>query len=333
MTDEKITEKEVNYSMNYEKLAKTFENVNTTAIVATEVSHHGTTRIAIQLNATKPDFLFRKHFYLYENFESSLLDVAAILKKANKIVFDTEETGNFIRRYFTDFDDYVFFYDFAKEIIPKEQFKIIGISTSAFDIYSLLFNEAKEYQDEFTLFEYTECMRKAINGLLLHCTMRNKFKFSPKKDSFYLDYAERVMKENKKFAVVNYVKNNENEQLAAVKIDTAQERIFIGTDDEDSRKLLKEFFSDVDVLILYDNEKEILEYLSRCHKGIPYVFSIINISQMQKEILGESDLNILWLLSFYCLGFDYLYKFCGIESLREYYTLVHLILNEYRKMK
>ena len=51
-----------------EKAIQTFMNVKTTVIVATEKKDNFDTRIALMVNSTEPDFLFRRKFFLYDFF-------------------------------------------------------------------------------------------------------------------------------------------------------------------------------------------------------------------------------------------------------------------------
>lgn len=83
-----------------EKAIQTFMNVKTTVIVATEKKDNLDTRIALMVNSTEPDFLFRRKFFLYENFDDNVLDVSRILKKADKIVYDCKSTYDLLKKYY-----------------------------------------------------------------------------------------------------------------------------------------------------------------------------------------------------------------------------------------
>ena len=143
------------------------------------------------------------------------------------------------------------------------------------------------------------------------------------------------MKQPEKVAVVNYINHNGYEYFSASKPNSPTlDRILISSNDDESRQMLKEFLSDIEVLIVYDSfnrPEKMVQYLHKIYGRTQYSFSIIDICKLQKELFGNADIGKIELLVYYFTGFEYLYKCYGIELLNKLYDLVELMLADSEK--
>ena len=314
------------------------EKAQNVAILAAEYGEtKDTIRVcAMQCKADTDNYLYKRSTVLFENLDDSILKVSDIIKGSDVLIFDDEFTGNMLRRYF-DFDHkrWTIFYDIAAALLPASKMSLLNGSRAATDIYHLLYNTQSDC-NATSLFDIVDRTRKGINAIYRYQMLRKSVLSLKNKQSDYIDHICNLLKDGESnMAVLNYSNLKGFRTLSGVKPASPTFEQFLATDctnNKSSRDTVIEFFAGVDTLVIFDeNETELIHYLREVLSA-PFKFNVVNIYTVAREMFITAPKNKVDLLNYYLLAFEILYGdyFDAFERLSEYYSVLQLMLSDYK---
>ena len=291
---------------------------------------------AMHCKADTDNYLYKRSTVLFENLDDSILKLSDIIKDSDVLIFDDEFTGNMLRRYF-DFDHkrWTIFYDIAAALLPASKMSLLNGSRAATDIYRLLYNTQFDC-NATSLFDIVDQTRKGINAIYRYQMLRKSVLSLKNKQSDYIDHIRNLLKDaESNVAVLNYSNLKGFRTLSGVKPTSPTLEQFLATDctnNKNSRDTVIEFFAGVDTLVIFDeNEKELIHYLREVLSA-PFKFNVVNIHTVAREMFTTAPKNKVDLLNYYLLAFEILYGdyFDAFEQLSEYYSVLQLMLSDYK---
>ena len=315
------------------------EKAQNVAILASEYGKtKNTVRVCAMLcKADTDNYLYKRSTVLFEDLDDSILKVSDTIKDAEVLIFDDEFTGNILRRYF-DFDHkrWTIFYDIAAALLPASKISLLNGSRSATDIYRLLYNTQSDCS-ESTLFDIVSQTRKGINAIYRYQMLRNSVFALKHKQSDYIEHISNLLKDaENNVAVLNYANLKGFRTLSGVKPASPTFEQFLATDcinNKSSRDIVIEFLSDIDTIVIFDeNEKELIHHLREVFGTVPFKFNVVNIHTVAREMFTVVPKNKVDLLNYYLLSFEILYgDYLDVfDRLSEYYSVLQLMLSDYK---
>lgn len=262
-----------------------------------------------------------------------------ILSTPLNIVVDSEETKTLIINHL-NLKQYniIPIFQLAHEILPKYIFRMVKLECVR-DLYRIFFID--DFYEYDKIKEMRDMMVHTVNDLLCYDYYREDFPMVHK--SSIIEKLLNKIDNVKDFAIVNIDKCYMSDEYNEISFCGAS---FIDNDDE----------SDWCIRSHFDDEALFFEELSRLLERVPYVicynseiinrlknlyakfnksytFEIINLKSIADTILSENIQSCEELYLRFLCGYDYDYYFEYSDQTCQLYTILNLMIEEYKEVK